>query len=125
MSDSGFRCCRRRTVGGLLRTPEGGIDYGQDFFRTPTFLNVSSQLQLECYACAGFRVYTIGSAFRLALRILSGVYYRANRDNSYFYLQASIMSFSFHDPMLCLRVIRPTSLTTHNLLAHCGMVCAA
>lgn len=63
MSESCFRC-RRRTVGGILRTPEGGIDYGLDFFRRACYLNVSGQLQAECYASGLSNVYTFGPAFR-------------------------------------------------------------
>ena len=39
-------------MGGILRTPEGGIDYKPDFSGKPTFLSVLGQLQAECYACA-------------------------------------------------------------------------
>ena len=60
-------------MGGILRTPEGGIDYGPDFCHRPIFLNVSGQMQAECYACALSNVYTFGPAFRLACHILSWI----------------------------------------------------
>lgn len=37
-------------VGGLPQTPEKQIDYGRDFFGSPTFLTVSGQLQAEILA---------------------------------------------------------------------------
>ena len=36
-----------RTVGGIVRTPEGRVDYGEDFFGKPAFLTVSGQLNGE------------------------------------------------------------------------------
>lgn len=58
--------CRKRTVGGILRTPEGKIDYTQDFFEKPSYLTVSGQLNAEYYACALSNVYTFGPTFRSA-----------------------------------------------------------
>jgi len=46
------------------KTPEGKIDYTQDFFHQPTFLTVSGQLNAESYACALSDVYTFGPTFR-------------------------------------------------------------
>ncbi len=46
------------------RTPEGAIDYQQDFFARPTFLTVSGQLEAEIFACALSNVYTFGPTFR-------------------------------------------------------------
>lgn len=46
------------------RTPEGTVDYGQDFFSRQTFLTVSGQLEGETYACALGRIYTFGPTFR-------------------------------------------------------------
>ena len=57
---------RRRTVGGILRTPEGKIDYTQDFFEKPSYLTVSGQLNAEYYASALSNVYTFGPTFRRA-----------------------------------------------------------
>jgi asparaginyl-tRNA synthetase len=56
--------CRRRTVGGILRTLDGKIDYTQDFFEKPSYLTVSGQLNAEYYACALSNVYTFGPTFR-------------------------------------------------------------
>ena len=62
---------RKRTVGGILRTPEGKIDYTQDFFEKPSYLTVSGQLNAEYYACALSNVYTFGPTFRSAVHNLS------------------------------------------------------
>ena len=45
---------------GLPKTPEGQVDYQQDFFGKPTFLTVSGQLNAEIYATALSDVYTFG-----------------------------------------------------------------
>ena len=46
------------------RTPDGGIDFSQDFFGRETFLTVSGQLSVETYCCALSKVYTFGPTFR-------------------------------------------------------------
>ncbi|MAY75891.1 MAG: asparagine--tRNA ligase [Phycisphaerae bacterium] len=46
------------------KTPEGGIDYGQDFFGRDANLTVSGQLNVETYCSALSRVYTFGPTFR-------------------------------------------------------------
>ncbi|MEG0852701.1 MAG: asparagine--tRNA ligase [Angelakisella sp.] len=46
------------------RTPEGKIDYTQDFFGKETNLTVSGQLEAECMAMAFSKVYTFGPTFR-------------------------------------------------------------
>ncbi len=46
------------------RTPDGGIDFAQDFFGRQAFLTVSGQLNVECYCLALSRVYTFGPTFR-------------------------------------------------------------
>lgn len=46
------------------RTPEGKVDYSQDFFGKPTNLTVSGQLDVETYAFAFRNVYTFGPTFR-------------------------------------------------------------
>lgn len=46
------------------KTPQGKVDYTQDFFATPTYLTVSGQLNGEIYACALSDVYTFGPTFR-------------------------------------------------------------
>lgn len=46
------------------RTPEGGIDFGQDFFGREAFLTVSGQLNVEAYCLALSKVYTFGPTFR-------------------------------------------------------------
>ncbi len=45
-------------------TPEGIIDYKQDFFGKETNLTVSGQLEAEAYAMALGKVYTFGPTFR-------------------------------------------------------------
>jgi asparaginyl-tRNA synthetase len=51
-------------LANLPRTPEGGIDYSQDFFGKPAFLTVSGQLNIESYCLALTNVYTFGPTFR-------------------------------------------------------------
>jgi asparaginyl-tRNA synthetase len=46
------------------RTPEGAIDFSQDFFGKPAYLTVSGQLNVESYCLALTRVYTFGPTFR-------------------------------------------------------------
>ncbi|MDR1895084.1 MAG: asparagine--tRNA ligase, partial [Spirochaetales bacterium] len=46
------------------RTPEGGVDYGEDFFGKPARLTVSGQLEAETLALALKNVYTFGPTFR-------------------------------------------------------------
>jgi len=46
------------------RTPEGGVDWHEDFFAKPAYLTVSGQLNVEAYCCALSRVYTFGPTFR-------------------------------------------------------------
>jgi asparaginyl-tRNA synthetase len=48
----------------LPRTPEGRIDFAQDFFGRETFLTVSGQLNVETYCMALSKVYTFGPTFR-------------------------------------------------------------
>lgn len=45
-------------------TPEGAVDYAEDFFARPTYLTVSGQLEAEAFACALGKVYTFGPTFR-------------------------------------------------------------
>ena len=51
-------------LSNLPRTPEGKIDYAQDFFARETFLTVSGQLNVEAYCLALSKVYTFGPTFR-------------------------------------------------------------
>ncbi|MDX1374568.1 MAG: asparagine--tRNA ligase [Burkholderiales bacterium] len=51
-------------LANLPRTPEGRIDFGQDFFGREAFLTVSGQLNIEAYCLALSRVYTFGPTFR-------------------------------------------------------------
>jgi asparaginyl-tRNA synthetase len=51
-------------LANLPRTPDGRIDYAQDFFGREAFLTVSGQLNVETYCCALSRVYTFGPTFR-------------------------------------------------------------
>jgi asparaginyl-tRNA synthetase len=48
----------------LPRTPDGRIDYAQDFFGREAFLTVSGQLNVETYCLALSKVYTFGPTFR-------------------------------------------------------------
>ncbi|TRZ68174.1 MAG: asparagine--tRNA ligase [Rhodocyclaceae bacterium] len=48
----------------LPRTPEGKVDYTQDFFGREAFLTVSGQLNVEAYCLALSKVYTFGPTFR-------------------------------------------------------------
>ncbi|HUW37889.1 MAG TPA: asparagine--tRNA ligase [Rhodocyclaceae bacterium] len=48
----------------LPRTPEGKVDYVQDFFGREAFLTVSGQLNVESYCLALSKVYTFGPTFR-------------------------------------------------------------
>ncbi len=51
-------------LANLPRTPDGRIDYAQDFFGRETFLTVSGQLNVETYCMALSKVYTFGPTFR-------------------------------------------------------------
>ncbi len=51
-------------LANLPRTPEGRIDYGQDFFGREAHLTVSGQLNVETYCLALSKVYTFGPTFR-------------------------------------------------------------
>ena len=51
-------------TGPTPRTPEGKVDFAQDFFGCETFLTVSGQLNVECYCLALSKVYTFGPTFR-------------------------------------------------------------
>jgi asparaginyl-tRNA synthetase len=46
------------------RTPDGKVDFDQDFFGREARLTVSGQLNVECYCLAMSRVYTFGPTFR-------------------------------------------------------------
>ena len=48
----------------LPRTPQGKVDFAQDFFGRETFLTVSGQLNVEAYCLALSKVYTFGPTFR-------------------------------------------------------------
>jgi len=48
----------------LPRTPEGQIDFGQDFFGKQAYLTVSGQLNVEAFCLALSKVYTFGPTFR-------------------------------------------------------------
>jgi asparaginyl-tRNA synthetase len=51
-------------LANLPRTPQGGVDFMQDFFGRETFLTVSGQLNVEAYCLALTKVYTFGPTFR-------------------------------------------------------------
>ena len=48
----------------IPRTPEGTVDYSQDFFGRKASLTVSGQLEGEAYALALKNIYTFGPTFR-------------------------------------------------------------
>jgi asparaginyl-tRNA synthetase len=48
----------------MPRTPEGKIDFSQDFFAREASLTVSGQLNVETYCLAMSKVYTFGPTFR-------------------------------------------------------------
>jgi asparaginyl-tRNA synthetase len=48
----------------LPRTPQGKVDFSQDFFGREAFLTVSGQLNVETYCMALSKVYTFGPTFR-------------------------------------------------------------
>ncbi len=48
----------------LPKTPDGKIDYAQDFFGKQAYLTVSGQLNVESYCLALSKVYTFGPTFR-------------------------------------------------------------
>ena len=51
-------------VAATPRTPDGKIDFSQDFFGKEAFLTVSGQLNVETYCLALSKVYTFGPTFR-------------------------------------------------------------
>src|SRR6185295_10964940 len=46
------------------RTPDGQVDYAQDFFGKKAHLTVSGQLEAEVFALSFSNVYTFGPTFR-------------------------------------------------------------
>jgi asparaginyl-tRNA synthetase len=48
----------------LPRTPEGAVDWSEDFFGKKAHLTVSGQLEAEIFALAFSNVYTFGPTFR-------------------------------------------------------------
>ncbi|HWO23482.1 MAG TPA: asparagine--tRNA ligase [Kofleriaceae bacterium] len=51
-------------LANLPRTPDGKVDFAQDFFGRETRLTVSGQLNVETYCLALSKVYTFGPTFR-------------------------------------------------------------
>src|ERR1041384_3498148 len=51
-------------LANLPRTPQGHVDFAQDFFGREAFLTVSGQLNVEAYCLALTKVYTFGPTFR-------------------------------------------------------------
>ncbi|MGE0257689.1 MAG: asparagine--tRNA ligase [Alphaproteobacteria bacterium] len=51
-------------LANLPRTPEGRVDFAQDFFGREAYLTVSGQLNIEAYCLALTKVYTFGPTFR-------------------------------------------------------------
>ena len=46
------------------KTPDGKVDYNEDFFAKPVNLTVSGQLNVESFCMAFRNVYTFGPTFR-------------------------------------------------------------
>jgi hypothetical protein len=51
-------------LANLPRTPDGKVDFAEDFFGCEAFLTVSGQLNVEAYCLALTKVYTFGPTFR-------------------------------------------------------------
>jgi tRNA synthetases class II (D, K and N) len=51
-------------LANLPRTPEGKVDFAQDFFGREALLTVSGQLNVEAYGLVLTKVYTFGPTFR-------------------------------------------------------------
>jgi len=51
-------------LANLPRTPEGEVDFSEDFFGRRTYLTVSGQLSVETYCLALSKVYTFAPTFR-------------------------------------------------------------
>jgi asparaginyl-tRNA synthetase len=51
-------------IANLPRTPDGKVDFSEDFFGSETFLTVSGQLSVETYCLSMSNVYTFGPTFR-------------------------------------------------------------
>src|SRR5437660_5068639 len=51
-------------LANLPRTPQGQVDFAQDFFGREAFLTVSGQLNVEAYCLALTKVYTFAPTFR-------------------------------------------------------------
>ncbi|MBL8614657.1 MAG: asparagine--tRNA ligase [Deltaproteobacteria bacterium] len=51
-------------MANLPRTPDGKVDFSQDFFGREAHLTVSGQLNVETYCMALSKVYTFGPTFR-------------------------------------------------------------
>ncbi len=51
-------------IANLPRTPDGKVDFAQDFFGKESHLTVSGQLNVETYCMAMSKVYTFGPTFR-------------------------------------------------------------
>jgi asparaginyl-tRNA synthetase len=51
-------------LANLSRTPEGRVDFAQDFCGREAFLTVPGQLNVEAYCLALTKVYTFGPTFR-------------------------------------------------------------
>jgi hypothetical protein len=47
-------------LANLPRTPQGKVDFAQDFFGREAFMTVSGQLNVEAYCLALTKVYTFG-----------------------------------------------------------------
>jgi asparaginyl-tRNA synthetase len=51
-------------LANLPKTPQGKVDFAQDFFGREAFLTVSGQLNVEAYCLALTKVYTFGPTLR-------------------------------------------------------------
>jgi asparaginyl-tRNA synthetase len=52
------------SIDNIPKTNDGKIDYTKDFFKKPSFLTVSGQLNVENYCCGVGDVYTFSPTFR-------------------------------------------------------------
>jgi len=52
-------------LANLPRTPQGKVNFAQDFFGREAFLTVSAQLNVETECLALTKVYTLGPALRV------------------------------------------------------------
>ena len=79
----------------IPRTPQGAVDFSQDFFGKPTSLTVSGQLNGETYAMAFRNIYTFGPTFRAENS-------NTTRHAAEFWMIEPEMAFADLDDNMCL-----------------------